>query len=292
MRMQRWKKGLMLGIFSSMLWEQEAVEAAMQLKMPDWQQKANADWQTRSVVWQGPPALLATGAALETAAGTAVRVDPWVETFRPERLDDGRPATRRELQRLGIQSLEGISPAETNLREEEPAPVEEPRPVPVLASRHGSAEAVQQPVQTAVEDKVQQQAPVSNPMPTLMQGSGANATAMGKAITVALRYQGAPYQFGGTTPNGFDCSGFIQYVMNQAGVAVPRTTYQQFAAGGQVAKSQLQAGDLVFFLGTSHSGIYIGNGQFIHADQTTGITVDNLNEGYWAGVYEAGVRIR
>lgn len=129
-----------------------------------------------------------------------------------------------------------------------------------------------------------------------MEQSGVTGTLGSRVVTLALRYQGAPYQYGGTSPSGFDCSGFIQYVMSEAGVAVPRTTYQQINAGVQVAQANLQPGDLVFFAcggsPASHAGIYIGNGQFIHADQTRGIFIDDLNLDCWASVYQTAVRVQ
>ena len=74
---------------------------------------------------------------------------------------------------------------------------------------------------------------------------------------------GVPYVWGGTTPRGFDCSGFVQYVYAQRGIYLPRTTYEQVNVGRRVSRSQLRPGDLCHFPG--HVGIYIGDGMMIHA---------------------------
>src|SRR6185312_5388987 len=88
-------------------------------------------------------------------------------------------------------------------------------------------------------------------------------------------YLGTPYAWGGESPTGFDCSGLAQYIYAESGVSIPRTTYDQFQSGNAVGKSQLQAGDLVFFKGSDsknglpgHVGIYIGNGKMIDAPHT------------------------
>lgn len=98
---------------------------------------------------------------------------------------------------------------------------------------------------------------------------------------------GTPYVWGGTTPSGFDCSGFLVYVFNKQGVKLPRTVAQQWNAGKKVSKPSV--GDVVFFetyqKGPSHNGIYVGNNQFIHAGSSTGVTVSNLNSSYWQSRY-------
>jgi len=88
-------------------------------------------------------------------------------------------------------------------------------------------------------------------------------------VTYAASFQGVPYVWGGTSPSGFDCSGFVQYVYAHFGISIPRVTQDQFRFGTSVSASDLQPGDLVFFgSGPSHVGMYIGGGLMIHAPRT------------------------
>ncbi|MBW5421034.1 NlpC/P60 family protein [Streptomyces sp. BG9H] len=103
---------------------------------------------------------------------------------------------------------------------------------------------------------------------TLQRGAAAKAPNARAAAAVSYAYRaiGSPYVWGATGPNAFDCSGLTQAAYRSAGVSLPRTTYAQIAAGQRVPRSALRPGDLVFFYsGISHVGIYVGNGQMIHA---------------------------
>lgn len=89
-----------------------------------------------------------------------------------------------------------------------------------------------------------------------------------KLVSTAKKYIGVPYVWGGTTPSGFDCSGFTSYVYREVlGKEIGRTTWDQIAIGKQVALDQAKVGDLIIFYGGDHVGIYLGNGQVIHAPQ-------------------------
>lgn len=104
--------------------------------------------------------------------------------------------------------------------------------------------------------------------------------------STALSLRGAPYRNGGTTPDGFDCSGFVQYVFGLHGVTMPRETREQFRVGRAVGRDNLAPGDLVFFTtvapGPSHVGIIIDRDQFVHAPSTRGVVrVDRLSAEYW-----------
>ncbi|WP_163100740.1 C40 family peptidase [Peribacillus alkalitolerans] len=107
-----------------------------------------------------------------------------------------------------------------------------------------------------------------------------------KIVSEGKKYIGTKYKFGGTTPKGFDCSGFLGYTFKKAtGKTLPRTAAGIYATGKAVSKSKLQKGDLVFFTtykkGASHAGIYIGNNQFIHASSSKGVSIASLNNSYW-----------
>ncbi len=91
------------------------------------------------------------------------------------------------------------------------------------------------------------------------------STAGDKAVQAAQTKLGSPYVYGAAGPNSFDCSGLVQWAFKQAGLNLPRTSYAQAAAGTPVSQSDLRPGDVVSFYGGSHSGIYAGNGNVIHA---------------------------
>jgi cell wall-associated NlpC family hydrolase/regulator of replication initiation timing len=88
------------------------------------------------------------------------------------------------------------------------------------------------------------------------------------AATIAMRYLGVPYVWGGASPSGFDCSGLVMYVFAELGISLPHYAAAQYGFGTPVPADQLQPGDLVFFDGLGHVGIYIGGGQMIHAPHT------------------------
>ena len=100
------------------------------------------------------------------------------------------------------------------------------------------------------------------------QGSTSTSGAHGSVVGIAERYLGVPYVWGGATPSGFDCSGLVQYCYRQIGIDVGRTTWDQMGCGTRIAVSALQPGDLVFFRGGEHVGIYVGDGTYIHAPHT------------------------
>ncbi len=116
-----------------------------------------------------------------------------------------------------------------------------------------------------------------------------------RIIASALQYMGVPYVYGGSSPSGFDCSGFVQYVYSQAGISLPRTADVQYYAGTPVNKEDLRPGDLVFFAGDyvniSHVGIYLRDGEFIHASTTQGIAIDSLDRNYRVEHYAGACRI-
>lgn len=107
----------------------------------------------------------------------------------------------------------------------------------------------------------------------------------GSVIGIANGLKGVPYSYGGGSTSGFDCSGFTSYVFARAGRSLPRTAAGQYSATRRVSRSQAQPGDLVFFAqggGIDHVGIYLGGGNFIGSQSSTGVAVSTINSGYWS----------
>ncbi|MGZ8694936.1 MAG: C40 family peptidase, partial [Gaiellaceae bacterium] len=113
----------------------------------------------------------------------------------------------------------------------------------------------------------------------------------GGVVGIAMQYLGIPYVYGGSTPGGFDCSGFTMYVYGQMGVSLPHYTVAQYSMGVPVGRGDLQAGDLVFFDGLGHVGIYIGGGEFIHSPHTGDVVKISSMTGWYASTYVGARRL-
>lgn len=122
----------------------------------------------------------------------------------------------------------------------------------------------------------------------------ASSVKSNEIVSSAKSLIGIKYRYGGTTKAGFDCSGFIGYVYKGKGVSLPRTAAGMYSKGTPVTKAKLAVGDLVFFnttgKGVSHVGMFIGNGQFIHASSSKGVRIDKINDPYYWGKKYVGAK--
>ncbi|MGI8607396.1 MAG: NlpC/P60 family protein [Gaiellaceae bacterium] len=123
-------------------------------------------------------------------------------------------------------------------------------------------------------------------------GSSPPPATYGGVVAIAMKYLGVPYVWGGASPSGFDCSGLIMYAYAQVGVSLPHNAAMQYGYGSPVSKDQLQAGDLVFFNGLGHNGMYIGGGSFIHAPHSGDVVkISSLSDSWYAATYVGARRL-
>ena len=139
--------------------------------------------------------------------------------------------------------------------------------------------------QPLIPDLAQEPSTSASSEPTVLPA--APAAKYGGVVGIAMQYLGIPYVYGGSSPSGFDCSGFVMYVYSKVGVSLPHNAAAQYGHGTPVDRSQLQPGDLVFFNGLGHNGIYIGGGSFIHSPHTGDVVkISSLSGWYdstWVG---------
>jgi peptidoglycan DL-endopeptidase CwlO len=118
------------------------------------------------------------------------------------------------------------------------------------------------------------------------------SSAGAQAAQIALGEQGTPYVWGGSAPGGFDCSGLVAWSYGQVGISLPHYTGSLWNVGAHISQDQLEPGDLVFFHGESHVGIYIGGGQFVHAPHTGDVVkVSSLSDSWYSSGYDGAVRV-
>ncbi len=155
-------------------------------------------------------------------------------------------------------------------------------------------ETAKEKIKEQAEEKTEAKKATEQPEPQEVK-KATTAGLNGSAIVEAARTQmGTPYVWGGTSPNGFDCSGFIQYVFQEEGITIPRTVSEIYNFSKPIAEPSV--GDLVFFEtykpGPSHMGIYVGNGSFIHAGESKGVEVSEMSNSYWQERYIGATRVK
>jgi len=154
-------------------------------------------------------------------------------------------------------------------------------------------ELTQDQAQTATGD------PAAAPVTSDSSSSGADAAIpapppgqYGGVAGIALQYLGTPYVWAGASPAGFDCSGFVQYVFGQVGVSLPHNAAAQYGYGTPVPREALQSGDLVFFNGLGHVGIYIGGGQFVHSPHSGDVVkISSIYDSWYASTWVGAKRL-
>jgi peptidoglycan DL-endopeptidase CwlO len=154
------------------------------------------------------------------------------------------------------------------------------------AARAAAIQAQQAAIAQASTDTTSVSAPTAT-------DTNVPAPRYGNVVSIALQYLGVPYVWGGASPStGFDCSGLVMFVFAQVGIYLPHNAAAQYGYGTPVSKDQLAPGDLVFFDGLGHVGIYIGNGQFVHAPHTGDVVkISSLSEGWYTSTYVGARRL-
>jgi len=150
-------------------------------------------------------------------------------------------------------------------------------------ARAAAAAAAPAPIVSTSSDA----APATTPSPVAAPSGGGGNSSL---VDIAMRYLGIPYVYAGADPSGFDCSGFTMYVYAQIGISLPHNAAMQFGMGTPVSYDQLQAGDLVFFYGLGHVGMYIGGGNFIHSPHTGDVVKISPLAGHYASVFDGARR--
>ena len=204
--------------------------------------------------------------------------------LRRERVRQNRLVAARAAERNRI---EGRRAAESRLYNSVRTQIQH-----MIASQQAAQAAAAHAAQAAAQSQAaapQGSFGVGNPVSTSIPGDRYSSV-----VGIAMQDLGVKYVWGGASPSGFDCSGLVMYVYAQVGVSLPHYTVAQWNYGDSVSvpRSELEPGDLVFFAGLGHVGIYVGNGQFIHAPHTGDVVrIDSLSEGWYSSEYYGAKRI-
>jgi cell wall-associated NlpC family hydrolase len=237
-------------------------------------------------------------------AAARVRADELVAARRAQRASiDGQLAERHRLAE-SIKAEIGRLQAEERARQErlrreaaarlaaqraEAARLQAAREAAVAQARaNGASDLQAQAVAEAVAPSADSGIVAVTPDASVAPSSGLG----GQAVSIAMGYLGVPYVWGGASPSGFDCSGLVVYVFGQLGRSLPHYTGDLWNEGVPVSQDQLEPGDLVFFDGLGHVGIYIGGGQFVHAPHTGDVVkISSLSDSWYSSTYDGARRI-
>ncbi|MGI9657501.1 MAG: NlpC/P60 family protein [Gaiellaceae bacterium] len=213
-----------------------------------------------------------------------------------QRRDIERLLTERENLALSIEDELTRLVAEEARRQEELKAETERRLAAERAERRSIAQtAAETPRSASAPQAEASPAPSSSPAPAAAPPPAPPppAAKYTGVVATAMKFLGVPYVWGGESPSGgFDCSGFVLYVYRQHGVSLPHHAATQFNYGTPVTRSQLQPGDIVFFNGLGHNGIYIGDDKFVHAPHTGDVVkISSLNDSWYTATWVGARRL-
>lgn len=212
-------------------------------------------------------------------------------TFQPQTLSDVLPAEITQTEALQVAEATPESTPSTPRSSEESSPS-----VPSSTQTETQKSVTSTPpARPRITSQVSRGGQAPNPSKSVSTSSSSSSSKASAIIATAKNYIGVKYVWGGTTPSGFDCSGYTSYVFAQHGITLPRVSRDQYKVGTPVSYNNLHPGDLVFFSldedkVIDHVGIYIGNGQFINASSSKGVTIYTMGS-YWKSHYIGAKRV-